>query len=319
MPGYHESSSTSVRSASAIRRLTTVATFALIATAAWSGCASHDDDNDDGTSQEGPDETVEEFCNGNADLCERPYNEVVFPATHNAHATFSSDFLEANANQTNSIAQQLEDGIRCMALDVYEHEGDTALCHGPCALGAISHRDTLNDIKSFLEANPSDVFTIIYEDHLGADLIEADFIETGLVDFVFTHEEGDAWPTLQEMVDAGTRLVVTAEQAGPPPAWLHHVWDVAWDTNYSFRSPEEFSCDLNRGAEGNDLFLLNHWIGTEIGLPSMDDAKLVNQEAALLKRAQQCQDESGRLPNFIMVDFYEHGDLFAVVDTMNGL
>lgn len=310
------------RSFSVFRGRSAVAAVALMAmaTTTLSACGSVDDDGDDGTQQEGPGETVKPTeCNGHDELCDRRYDEVVYAATHNAHATFFSDFREVNANQTNSIAQQLEDGVRCMALDVYEYEGDTALCHGPCALGAIGHRDTLNDIKSFLEDNPRDVFTIVYEDHVGAELIEADFTETGLVNFVYTHSDGDEWPTLQEMIDAGTRLVVTAESAGPPPAWLHHVWDVAWDTNYSFRSPDEFSCDLNRGSEGNDLFLLNHWVGTEAaGLPSMDNAKLVNQSDALLGRAQQCQSESGRLPNFIMVDFYEHGDLFAVVDTMNG-
>lgn len=299
------------------RRARFTAPFVMLLLAA-SACGSVDDDSE-GPEGPGGNETTQPLeCNGHVDLCERRYDEVVFPATHNAHAALSSDFLAVNANQTHGITQQLEDGVRCMALDVYEHKGDTVLCHGPCTLGAISHRDTLNDIKSFLEANPGDVFTIIYEDHIGAELIEADFIETGLIDFVFTHSEGDTWPTLQEMIDAGTRLVVTAESAGPPPAWLHHVWDVAWDTEYSFKSPEEFSCDLNRGAEGNDLFLMNHWVGTEVGLPSMDDAKLVNQSDTLLTRAQQCQEESGRLPNFIMVDFYEYGDLFAVVDTMNG-
>ncbi len=298
-----------------LRRLSTGTAIALTATATLSACASDDDGS---AGQHGLDETGEAFCNGNADLCDRAYNEVVYPATHNAHSTLFADFAGAIANQTHSIAQQLEDGVRCMALDVYEHEGDTALCHGPCSLGASSHRDALGDIKSFLEANPRDVFTIIYEDHISAELIEADFTETGLVDFVLTHTEGDAWPTLQEMIDAGTRLVVTAESAGPPPAWLHHVWDVAWDTNYSFKSPDEFSCDLNRGSEGNDLFLLNHWVGTEAGLPSIENSKLVNQSETLLTRAQQCQDESGQLPNYIMVDFYEHGDLFAVVDTMNG-
>ena len=29
-------------------------------------------------------------------------------------------------------------------------------------------------------------------------------------------------------------------------------------------------------------------------------------------------DEAGQLPNFIAVDFYEQGDLFAVVDALNG-
>lgn len=317
MATLHEVSSRPRRQLATFRRLSAGVSIVLTATATLGACAS-DDDDAGSAGQHGLDDTGETLCNGNADLCDRAYNDVVYPATHNAHSTLFADFAGAIANQTHSIAQQLEDGVRCMALDVYEHEGDTALCHGPCSLGATPHRDALGDIKSFLEANPRDVFTIIYEDHISAEVIEDDFKETGLVDFVFTHAEGDGWPTLQEMIDDGTRLVITAESVGPPPAWLHHVWDVAWDTNYSFKSPDEFSCALNRGSEGNDLFLLNHWVGTAAGLPSIENSKLVNQSETLLTRAQQCQDESGQLPNYIMVDFYEHGDLFAVVDTMNG-
>jgi hypothetical protein len=36
-------------------------------------------------------------------------------------------------------------------------------------------------------------------------------------------------------------------------------------------------------------------------------------------RAAGCQTDTGQLPNFVAVDFYDHGDLFAVVDALNGL
>ncbi len=39
----------------------------------------------------------------------------------------------------------------------------------------------------------------------------------------------------------------------------------------------------------------------------------------LLPRAEECQQERGRLPNFVAVDFYDRGDLLGVVDTLNGL
>jgi hypothetical protein len=37
-------------------------------------------------------------------------------------------------------------------------------------------------------------------------------------------------------------------------------------------------------------------------------------------RAVECQAAAGGdVPNFVAVDFYEHGDLFAVVKALNGL
>jgi len=38
----------------------------------------------------------------------------------------------------------------------------------------------------------------------------------------------------------------------------------------------------------------------------------------LLPRARECQAERAHLPNFVAVDFYDRGDLFGVVRTLNG-
>jgi hypothetical protein len=57
-------------------------------------------------------------CNGQRDLCDRPLDEVVFPATHNSmsaadHATWMF------ANHEVGITTQLKDGIRGLLIDVY--------------------------------------------------------------------------------------------------------------------------------------------------------------------------------------------------------
>jgi hypothetical protein len=209
-----------------------------------------------------------------------------------------------------------------MLLDVYpgSGEGGTVLCHGFCSIAETPHLSGLAEIKTFMDAHSNEVLTFIYEDHVDAAVIAADLEVAGLADLAYTHVAGEPWPTLGEMIDAGTRLVVTAENGRPPPAWFHHVWDVAFDTPYSFQDPSEFSCRLNRGSATNDLFLVNHWVNTSppIALPSEDNAKIVNTYDVLRARAEQCATETGHLTNFVAVDFYEHGDLFSVVDGLNG-
>lgn len=257
-------------------------------------------------------------CNGHVELCARPYDEVVFPMTHNSFAATEEGFGLFNANQIRPVAAQLADGVRGLMLDV-EMDGDSViLCHGPCLLGELVHLDVLADIADFLAANPREVITIIYQDSAPVDAIVADLAAVGLDQLAFTYA-GGPFPTLGEMIAADTRLVVTAESGGPPPAWFHHVWDVAWDTPYSFNDPSEFSCELNRGDKSNPLFLLNHWVSTDLGLPSEGDAMDVNQFEVLHARAAQCMQEAGDVTNFVAVDFYEHGDLFEVVDALNGL
>jgi hypothetical protein len=65
--------------------------------------------------------------------------------------------------------------------------------------------------------------------------------------------------------------------------------------------------------------VLVSWLGTALGLPSEDGAKQVNRYDVLYGRAKGCWDETGDKPNFVAVDFYEHGDLFRVVNALNDL
>lgn len=256
-------------------------------------------------------------CNGHPQLCARRYDEVVFPGTHNSFSARDAGFSQLNANHRRVLATQLAEGVRVLLLDVTTDAGETVLCHGPCSLGRIPHADALADIKAFLDAEPREVLTIIYQDDISPAELAADIADAGLDPYVYTH--AGAFPTLGEMIDAGARLVVTLENGGPPPAWAHHVWDIAWDTPYTFHSQNEFTCALGRGAKDNPLFLINHWISNQLDLPSEPDAAVVNVYDVLHARAVQCMQETGDLPNFIAVDFYEQGDLFAVVAALNGL
>ena len=62
---------------------------------------------------------------------------------------------------------------------------------------------------------------------------------------------------------------------------------------------------------------MNHWIGNP--LPSAEESAQVNTRDVLLERALACVEERGRPINFLGVDFYDQGDLFAVVRELNGL
>lgn len=261
-------------------------------------------------------------CNGHVELCERPFDAIVFPGTHNSHSALDEGFPPVVANQQHGIAQQLEDGIRVLLLDVYADEAEPAtlrLCHGSCAFASTPHLEGLAAITSFLQANPREVITIIYEDHAPVDAIASDYAAAGADALVFTHAPGSPWPTLGEMIDADTRLVVTAESGGPPPPWFHHVWDEAWDTPYGPTSVDDLSCDHNRGSTDNALFLVNHWVNDALGLPSQANAAIVNAADVLQPRAEECRDRWAHPTNILAVDFYEQGDLFAVVDALNGL
>lgn len=255
------------------------------------------------------------LCNGSAELCDRRFDEVVYPSTHNSMS--NADDGWGIPNQTHNMQAQLDDGIRGMLIDSHTDNGANYLCHTLCSLGKILLVDAFTMFANFLREHPHEVLTFIIEDYVTPEETVAAFEETGLSDFVYTHDPTRDWPTLREMIDANTRLLVTVENAGPPPDWYQHFWDLGWDTPYTFTSVQDFSCNLNRGDRSHDLFLLNHWIENPLADPNL--SAIANDHDVLLGRARQCQSESGKLPNLVAVNHYSIGDLFGVVRELNGL
>lgn len=252
-------------------------------------------------------------CNGHAELCDRRLDEVALPATHNSMSNAEDGWYVPN--QALNLEAQLDDGVRGFLLDTHEVEGELYLCHSYCELGSVPLADALGIYADFMQTHPDEVLVFILQDSITAEQTAGAFEAAGLVDQTWAWD-GGALPTLGEMIDAGQRLVVSAEVSGPPPDWYMHAWDLFWDNPYDYTSADEFSCELNRGDAANPLFLLNHWLGP---LPSEEAAAEVNTAAVLGAHAERCAQEAGRLPTLVAVDHYELGDLFEVVHALNGL
>jgi hypothetical protein len=159
------------------------------------------------------------------------------------------------------------------------------------------------------------VVTLIIQDAVTpADTAQA-FAETGLADRVHVHRSGRPWATLGQLIDRDERLVVFAENAGPPPPWYHQAFEHIQDTPFLFLEPEQFSCVPNRRGPDAPLFLVNHWV--QRLAPDRVDSAQVNTREALVDRARECEAARGRRPNFIAVNFSTIGDLAAAVEEPN--
>ena len=255
---------------------------------------------------------IPETCNGHVELCARRFDEVAYPTTHNAMASDEDVFF--NANQRHGIARQLEDGVRALMLDIYLDEGTLYLCHSDCVLGEIELARDLDVIARFLHEHRGDVVSLLIEPYVTPAELEPALRDAGLLALARAQAPGAPWPTLRELVDADERLVLLSQDGGGAYPWYLDMWTFVWDTPYDFTTPSEFSCTLNRGDPENSLFLVNHWLS---GMIHADAA--VEANALLAERVTQCRTETGRLPNFVAVDYYDVGDLFSVVDGLNGL
>jgi hypothetical protein len=192
------------------------------------------------------------------------------------------------------------------------------LCHGYCELGATSFDRVAGELATFLREHPHEVVILFLQDYVDPYDVEAALQRRRLIDYVYTIVPGEPLPTLREMIEVDRRVLVLSENVGdtPAPPWYHDGFVLTQDTPYAFRSVEEFSCAAFRGDGSSPLFLLNHWISRFP--PSPRDAETPNSFDVLYGRARQCEAERGRLPNMLAVNFYETGDLFDVVDALNG-
>ena len=191
-------------------------------------------------------------------------------------------------------------------------------CHGFCELGAYPVGPTLKGIHDFMVANPGEVVIIVIEDYVAPEDLAHAFEEAGLLPLVYTGSLTSPAPTLHQLIDWGQRLVLFIESGKPGVPWLRPAWESMQETPYSFHRPADFSCRPNRGPATSPFFQINHWIETTPA-PRPSNAEIVNAYDVLLARARACRAQRQRLPNILAVDFYDVGDLFRVVRTLNGL
>ena len=208
-----------------------------------------------------------------------------------------------------------------------EGERGMYLCHSFCELGATPLEPVLADLRTFLVANPGAVVVVINQDYLTPEDFVGAVRDAGLEEFTFAPPTDGSWPTLRAMVDSGKRLVFLAENdAGAAPWYQLAYRSLTEETPYTFRQVPLLteadnlakSCEPNRGPDEAPLFLLNHWISTD-PIPKPSDAAKVNAYDALLARARECMRIRHHLPNLVAVNFYREGDVFRVVDTLNGI
>jgi hypothetical protein len=119
------------------------------------------------------------------------------------------------------------------------------------------------------------------------------------------------------MIERNQRLVVFSDRNGGELEWLLSAGDHVQGTPSDVRSSSAFSCQRRGGRRNAELLLLHHWIA---GLPpDRTQAWKINTRDALLQHVGQCEEQRGRRPNIIAVDFHSIGAAVAVVNELNGV
>ncbi len=192
-------------------------------------------------------------------------------------------------------------------------------CHTVCEIGAEPMAPVMDRLNTWMDEHPREVLVLFIQDTVTPEDTAAVLEKAGLADKAYVHPDGAEWPTLGEMIDSNKRLVVLMENkgGGDKIPYLHQGFDLVQDTEYTFKSATDFDCSLKRGEPDSPLFSVNHWLASFSKLIS--SAEEVNVYDVLKPRIDQCEIDRGRTPSMIAVNWYDRGDLFRVVNELNGV
>jgi hypothetical protein len=193
------------------------------------------------------------------------------------------------------------------------------LCHTLCELGATNAVGFFSTMRRFLQLNPGNVIVMFDEDYVSERSLEDVFKKAGLFSHLAVLRDGQQMPTLGELVRSQHNvLVFTQEPVSGRYPWDMYAFDgFIQDTPLGAIKPKQFSCKPSRGLPSSPLLMMNDW--ADVFPPRRSPNVALVKRSFIVKRARQCERERHKLPNLILTDFYDSGDVVGAARVLNGL
>jgi hypothetical protein len=193
------------------------------------------------------------------------------------------------------------------------------LCHTLCELGATNAVGFFSTIRRFLENNPGNVIALFDEDYVSEASLEDAFKKARLFSHLAVLRAGQQMPTLGQLVRSQHNVLVFTQE----PVSGRYPWDMyafggfIQDTPLGAVKPKQFTCKLSRGLSSSPLLMMNNW--ADVFPPRRSPNLPLVKRSFIVKRARQCETERHHIPNLILTDFYDSGDVVGAARVLNGL
>ncbi|KAF7588637.1 hypothetical protein BBP40_005448 [Aspergillus hancockii] len=276
-------------------------------------------------------------CNGESAFCTRKYSDITQLGAHDS--PFVGPLPQHNQNL--KVTEQLDLGIRFLQGQTHKALDSDAiqLCHTSCLLeDAGTLKSFLGTVKTWLDGHPDEVVTLLLTngDSLPIARFDEVFVSAGIKDYVFVPDSTpdvlamESWPTLGDLISKGKRLVVFLDY-GANPSTVPYILD---EFAYFFETPfgvtdssfPDCSIDRPSGASaGGRMYIVNHFLNVEVlGIKVPDRIRARRTNAAsgngsIGAQSNLCQSIYRRLPDVVLVDFVDQGEVIKAQKALNGV
>lgn len=273
-------------------------------------------------------------------FCDKKMNQIHIVMTHNSLSDRS-----VSDNQKYDLVQQFKDGVRGFNFDLRsynEGKGNGLFtCHGrdfgSCYNPAGIIQDLIDELNKSANRNE---FIIIQVQNDGMIDNQIDTLTNMFGNLLVDDIDDYLKEDLKETIEANKRVFLTTSKDPKPLKKFFLSGTVIGENDYEWywcrrtvrkKNRREMPTDCRTDPEtkcrsfntyngpGYSILLMNSFCGR---IPSEGTARYVNKKCRLLKNAERFRDSGNfrggdynggnrNLPNILMVDFYNEGDVFG--------
>jgi len=227
------------------------------------------------------------------------YDETIFVISN-----FSG--VDANLSETRNIHELLDQNIGGFRFYLEWEKQQNQLMIKKADGSSISFRQTIHEIKNYLESKPDKILTLFLDFSTNINELTDIFQELGINQYLYTYDAKEGWAPVKTMIEENKRLVVfSMQEHRNSPDWLHYVWNHAVEPYFSIWEAPVFKGEFLKGDPKNSLLIYNDY-----NFPRKSDnvnnlRYETNQNPYLIEHIKNTWANTGKTPNFIMLDRYE--------------